>query len=285
MITNKIAVIGAATQLERLTHIDVYSQYQIALSIIDGKVKFELLDSDKQLYDYDAIGFRHSSFARGLGQAIYYVLRKRIHFFDAKRMQIPVVNKLNATIICANRGVRVPNTLFYPRRKLNNVKTGAAILSRIFSLLGDVVVMKDIYSHRGKANFLVRSVDDIRQVLQTNPKGTFMFQEFIPNDFDLRLLVIYNKTESCTKRTRHEKDEHRNNISIGATGTIMDVDQLADYALIAQKITRTLEQEIAGVDLMQSTENGLWYFLESNYSPQIDDESQETEAFRHYYVS
>ncbi len=64
-------------------------------------------------------------------------------------------------------------------------------------------------------------------------------------------------------------NDFRANISQGSSGTkIIDHELKMKLFTMAEKVTKTLNIEIAGIDFMQSDNTGEIYFIESNSIPQ-----------------
>jgi ribosomal protein S6--L-glutamate ligase len=94
-----------------------------------------------------------------------------------------------------------------------------------------------------------------------------MVQKFIPNDCDYRVLIFNGEILATAKRTSQDKEkEFRNNMSLGGSGKIVKLGH--DAAQLALDSARVLGKNMAGVDLIQSNEDGKWYIMEVNSSPQ-----------------
>ena len=92
----------------------------------------------------------------------------------------------------------------------------------------------------------------------------FLFQEFLPTDGDIRVLVVGYKAIGAMKRHLVPGD-FRANISQGADAEKFQLTpEIIEYAEKAAKITNT---EFAGVDLIES--KGKFYVIEVNRSPQF----------------
>jgi len=107
------------------------------------------------------------------------------------------------------------------------------------------------------------------------PARSFLFQRFIPNDFDFRFLVLGGKVGTISKRTRQNKDDHRNNAYVGATEEEVAPDAVSqamkDDAIAAAEV---FHRQVAGVDIIVDKNTGQHYILEVNASPGITfDES------------
>jgi len=114
----------------------------------------------------------------------------------------------------------------------------------------------------------------------------FIFQEFIPNDFDYRILTLKDSVGSVEKRIRQNKDEHRNNHFLGAKGEYVKVENTDNNLKeISIKAAKAMKRDIAGVDIIVNKENGEIYVIEVNPFPGITwDTGYEEDALTSYFL-
>lgn len=158
----------------------------------------------------------------------------------------------------------IPETLFvhYSHLGLSYRNTVA--------ILGTPFIFKAIDAKGGGANYLVSSQEAYDQALQDNQGVDFVTQRFVPNDSDLRILVLGGEIQLIIKRQRHDDSTHLNNTSQGGGATLVDVHELdAASRTIALEAASILRREVAGVDLMFASDTGKPYILEVNASPQV----------------
>lgn len=134
------------------------------------------------------------------------------------------------------------------------------------------VVCKAVNARKGNANFLVRSKDELKEVLtsEDNKEQSFVIQPFIPNDGDWRVLVIGGKVELAIFRSGDKSKTHLNNSSKGADTKLIKAEDVPEE--VAKLAVRTAVKEklsVAGVDIVENKENGELFVLESNVSPQL----------------
>jgi ribosomal protein S6--L-glutamate ligase len=118
---------------------------------------------------------------------------------------------------------------------------------------------------KGDAVFKVASVSELEErIAQKNAHELFLIQEFIPNTFDTRTLIAYNKVLGTIKRTAQAGNFH-NNVSKGAS--------VEAYALteeetdVALRSTKACKLDFGGVDIIHTQSGPV--VLEVNKSPQI----------------
>lgn len=190
-------------------------------------------------------------------------------------------NKLAQTVQMALHGIPVPKTV-YMNSKMINETTAKEVFARIGS---NPIIMKSTSSHRGINNFRVSSVKEVLKIAK-KIKAEFIFQEYIPNDSDYRLLVLGDKVQVAEVRKRVDDSSHLNNISQGAEELFIPVENM-DPVLkeIAVKAAALFNLKVAGVDIVISKETNKPYVLEVNASPAFTytDSSPEFAAIQSYF--
>lgn len=163
-------------------------------------------------------------------------------------------------------GIRLPRTYMSSHHViLNEFKKKCPPLAYPF-------IAKAADAFGGQLNYLVHSYDELAEALQNNKDQFFVLQEFVPNKFDYRVLVMGGEIKFILKRSRAtDSDSHLNNTSAGADGEFVPIDTLSETeqadALKAAELT--LRSDFAGVDLLINSETGGHYILEVNEAPAI----------------
>jgi glutathione synthase/RimK-type ligase-like ATP-grasp enzyme len=123
--------------------------------------------------------------------------------------------------------------------------------------------------------------------LDSNKNIPFIIQEFIANDFDYRVLILGNKLGTVLKRSRQNKNDHRNNTALGAReDEVLSPDKKAVDLSI--EISNYLNKDVAGVDLIFDELTKQYYIIEINSKPcfTYDSEvSSEVSQFTKYIDS
>ena len=107
-------------------------------------------------------------------------------------------------------------------------------------------IMKSISGHGGQEVFLIKNDNMQRQVLKQNPGKSFIYQDYLGNDGDVRLYVLDDKVIAAVKRVN--ADDYRNNFSLGGEVSIFEPNK----AMIecAQLIAKELQSTFIGVDFL-----------------------------------
>lgn len=129
-------------------------------------------------------------------------------------------------------------------------------------------VVKD-KSQRGQGVWKTETRQELEKII-SEIKGVFIIQEFIPNDYDIRILVWDKTVLGAIKRS--SADGFLNNISKGGKAGLIDLsDTEKKLSIQACKVSKL---DFGGVDIIR-TENGP-IVLEVNKSPQIKGLTQAT---------
>lgn len=107
-------------------------------------------------------------------------------------------------------------------------------------------IMKSVSGHGGQEVFLINSEDELNSVLKLHPNLTFIYQDYLSNDGDVRLYILDNKVIAAVKRSNSK--DYRNNFSLGGQVEIYNPSkEMIDAAL---KINCLLNATFIGVDFL-----------------------------------
>lgn len=127
-------------------------------------------------------------------------------------------------------------------------------------------VAKKNLSARGAGVYKITSIDQI-VALKLDFKD-YIFQNFIKNDGDFRILVLGGVALGIIKRTKGD-DEFRNNISLGGTASDMkDLPEASDLKNKAVSLASKFGLQFCGVDFIFDQEEKIYRFMEINSVPQ-----------------
>jgi glutathione synthase/RimK-type ligase-like ATP-grasp enzyme len=98
-----------------------------------------------------------------------------------------------------------------------------------------------------------------------------MLQEFISNDFDVRVVCFDGRPQLVIKRQRTSDGTHLNNTSQGAEATLLELSGLPESVLAeVPKICDAFGRQMAGVDYIVANDGTSRYIcLEVNAVPQL----------------
>lgn len=122
-------------------------------------------------------------------------------------------------------------------------------------------VGKNVWLHDSFAD-LLNHIDELKKDEGTDER-LYAVQEYIKNECDIRVIVMYGKVLAAVKRS--SIDGFYNNVSRGATATLTDItDAEAEIAIAA---TQAVGLDLAGVDLVRTPEGTLVFEL--NKAPDV----------------
>lgn len=278
----KILLIARATSQDSIDKADDFAR-RIQQQLIDeiqienceiSELFFELSRDKVAIYhpqkgfdlrEFDLVVIRHIGKMAVEAHAItQYCEFYNIKYTDQYLNRLLLDNKISTEFLLWFNGVKNHPHSFYG---------DLTELKRRFAELGDKAILKDNQGSKGRLNFFVTSVDQIQQIHDQYPGVRFVLQEFIPNDGDLRVLILNDRPALVISR-QSDGSSHLNNTSQGGKATILPLESIApeiiELSLQAAQITKL---QVAGVDVVLDKRNGDIYLLEVNNAPQVSSGS------------
>lgn len=246
------------------------SEYAEVQTAALGELVYSITDAGASIYhsekgwdikDYDLVIFRKVGQEIELAiAAAHYLEKHNVKYIDTY-LQMLGKGKLSGAFLRSSQGIPVPQTVYASPRVM------LSIFSDSPPFPFPCIVKADTGS-KGRDNFLVHSIEEMREALQSN-NIDFIAQNFIPNSGDYRVLVLGGKIRLSIHR-KGEEGSHLNNTSQGGVATKTDLSEFGQQA--TSDIIRATELEklqVAGVDLIVNSETGQHFILEVNRAPQL----------------
>ena len=255
---------------------DVESEYGLTLhqgslkdlyiEVIENTLYVTESMTGRRLDDFDFVRFELwlKSPQQALAAATY-LDRNNIPFTGHEALNVLCTTKIGELVRMSDGSVPLPRTF---------MSSYAGTLERFKS--SDIpfnypFIAKAADAFGGKMNYLVHSYEELKAALSEHKDQFFVLQEFIPNTFDYRVLIMDNAIQFVLKRSRSDTKSHLNNTSAGAEGVFVPIDELTPEmqkdALRAAELT--LRSDFAGVDIIVNSETGAHAILEVNEAPAI----------------
>lgn len=211
--------------------------------------------SDVDLTSFDVVYLRDFKGYREERHAIaMYLEANGVTYFNKDNASVQHITKLTQNMAFAVSNIPMASSVY---GKLNTVE--AVVLEEF----GFPFIAKRIDSAKGKDNYLISSKTELDAIRAELSEGRFIFQEFIPNDSDYRVIVIGDAAGNVYHKVRPNDSKHQNNMAQGAT-----VNEVAeppdDIVRVAVEASHVLNRQISGVDVMRNTENDRLVILEVN---------------------
>ncbi len=265
-------------RLGRLGSVEWCNYHDIGIELSVGNIRAFLLDSNTDLQSFDAIYFKsYFRFEQQACAIAEYLSEHAIPFVGSELKSYIATSKLTQLARLARAALPIPKTLYmstaqYPKQ-----------YERLTTQLGDRFIFKAIDGSTGDDNHLIKSATQLAKIVQLNPKKHFVAQAFIPNNSDMRVLIVGGDIRLVIDRRRHDDTTHLNNTSQGAQASLLEPNSLSkSVRSLALQSVAVMDREIAGVDIMLEKHNGQPYILEVNASPQIASGAFEAEKLAIY---
>jgi RimK family alpha-L-glutamate ligase len=242
-------------------HIAYYDD--LLIKIIDGVTSISIQPSGEDIAAFDVV-FMMGWFKNFREEALScatYLKSKNVPFLNKEALHQRSISKLTQYIKLGLNEIPIPDTIYCRNtEKLNP--------DMLIDELGLPMIMKKRGGSRGADNFLINSREELIDSLLNKGKR-FVFQNCIPNDGDLRVIVMNGKVSRVIKRNKVE-GSHLSNTSQGATAEIINLDDISDeIKRISVKSSIVCDREFTGVDVMINNENSSLVVLEVNNMPQL----------------
>lgn len=246
-------------------HIDKYEFYDINFDHLVAELspdRFRVTDgrTGKSIDEYDLVIIREY---KGHFLDLAYVVSKFLEasgtkFINRNYLTYRPISKIAQAVLFHQHRVSFPATYF---------SLSPDFLEKQIADLGYPVILKDTMGMHGSMNFLVQDRSQLHKHYSDNPDTKFIVQQFLPNDYDYRVLLMGDAEPIQIKR-RGVAGSHLNNTSQGGIGEL--VSELPDSIIgDAKALAKAFGIDIAGVDVLKSQHDGKYYFLEINNQPQL----------------
>jgi RimK family alpha-L-glutamate ligase len=262
----KIAILGSPDTYEsdrieeeakKRGHIAKRLHFYDLVLAITPKLKFFL--SGRNILEFDAFIFRGMTkhLSQALLLAAYLKENKKIIIDERLATGRYITSKVSSSIKFNKAGLPIPKTI--QPLNLADVKVQAKVL-------GFPLIVKKQMSSKGRGVMLAKNFKQLGELLKNEDLSLLFLQQYIPSNFDIRVLVLGNKALGAMKRTA-KKGDFRSNIAQGGTTEVIPLNE--KIMSLAIKAAKASGNEFAGVDIMFDSKNRP-YILESNRAPQFD---------------
>lgn len=212
-------------------------------------------------------------FLRGLGEdSIYNPTRTAIIVFfklngskllnEASFSKWPSLDKATQHINLATAHLPVVESFSFPSK--DEVKK--------WSRNAYPYIAKDIVGSSGIDVFKISGSSDMTKLLEkfnSNLKiKSLLFQGFLPNAEDLRIIILDGKILGAMKRIA-QPGNFLSNYSQGGSVRLYDIENDLEAGRLALEVSKLFKLDYCGVDLMKNNE-GKWVVLEVNRACQFE---------------
>lgn len=244
-------------EAEKMDHsFTIYNSTDFDFDIINNTLNIPGITNKKP--DVVLVRGIHNSLKQ-MTMVVDYYHKENIKIFDDHfHLHKYSINKITDLLKLSQERLPLPNTVYS-----KNYEHYHTMANRI----GYPVIIKPIGSGKGHGIFKIENENELtqfieqRQLLELPPKSMIM-QEFIPYEYDLRILIIGDNIH-CMRRIPPAGD-FRANFSIGGSVELYSASK--EILDLATKALHTVGLTIGGVDIL-ITKDKKNYVLEVNHNP------------------
>jgi RimK family alpha-L-glutamate ligase len=109
------------------------------------------------------------------------------------------------------------------------------------------LIIKDIYGWQGSSVYLVSSPKELSDIKKNLPKTDLLIQEYLPIEYDVRVIVIGYHAIGAMKRFAPEND-FKTNLSSGGKAEITEL--ATEMKDIAESLAKYTKNAILGIDFI-----------------------------------
>lgn len=239
----------------------VFHFKDIRLSLNNGNINIKV--GDVSLKDFSIIFCRGFwNYQNEVALLAQFCRAHKINLFDSALLTRHTISKMYDLVCFERAGLPVPKTIFSDQLSSDFIAKE----------LKYPLVAKEDRSRQGRNVFLLEDKNALGKFIADNKVAQksldtpmYQFQEFIPADFDVRVIVIGGKVVGAIKRQSRDPSEFRHNISLGGIATEIKISaEMERMAILAAK---SLNFEFGGADFITNKKTGEIYILEVNRSP------------------
>ncbi len=240
----------------------------IAISIHNGIM--QILHKDIDVNSFSFVWLSSGWSQRDLAYAVNLYLNhtKMPHSYVEKNS-----SKVTDYTVFALHGLPTPDTVFVNRAKIEER------MPLIKEICGFPLIIKDVMGCQGKHSAFVSSETELLEQMTLLPKSKrFLFQRFIPNEYDWGIMVA-NGTVVAGEKSYPAGGEFRNNACNGAQECFVDIADIPEeIKKMAVTASDLLGLSWSRTDIIIDKNTGLPYILEVNRFPGITAKSHEVQG-------
>ncbi|MBN1331913.1 hypothetical protein JW978_03445 [Candidatus Dojkabacteria bacterium] len=228
--------------------------------IIKGK-DVKLLHDGVDIREFSSVWLSSFWRSRDLSYAVKLYLE---HY----KIQYTFVEKATSKI--TDQIVFVLNNLVTPDTFFADIEVIDEHAERIEEVCGYPLIIKDTQGSRGKYSAYIENRKELLKAYAKLPKyKKYIFQKFIPNEFDWGVLVSNGEVVSAEK-SYGANNEFRNNCCNGAKEIFVALEDIPEQIKkIAIKASNRLGLSWSRTDIIVDKNTGIPYLLEVNRCPGI----------------
>ncbi|MFH1189010.1 MAG: hypothetical protein V1652_04185 [bacterium] len=182
-------------------------------------------------------------------------------------------SKITDQMIFSLNNIQTPDTLFFTRHDVDQN------FAQIKKVCGYPLIIKDVKGSRGVHSEYVATEEELIEKMEKLPKHKkYLFQKYIPNEYDWGVLVA-NGVVVSGEKSYPQEGEFRNNTCNGAKEVFINPDDIpSDVKEMALKTSKLLGLSWARADIIVDKNTKGLYLLEVNRFPGITPKTNEVDG-------
>jgi RimK family alpha-L-glutamate ligase len=235
----------------KATHINIKE-----LVITSSKEGFDVLYNNKSILEFDAFILRsaYRSLKNEMCVIANFLLKNNKTIIDAVIGENYIAGKVYESYLLSQNKIATPLTMqiFLDKNK-----------DKIFQKIDFPIITKPIVGSKGRGVQKINNQKELDNFNIIKDNDKYLFQEYIPISYDIRVFVVGDKALGAMKRFV-QADDFRSNASLGSK--VEKTELTESLRKIAIEAVSAYKYEVAGVDIV--IHNGKEYVLEVNNAPQ-----------------
>jgi len=247
----------------------------LAFSFQDQEITISINGTD--LREFSLVWLSSNWNSRDLAYAVKLYLKKyKIPCTYVEKGTSKITDQMSFSL----NKIKTPKTLFLGTKKIKKN------LARIEEFCGYPLIVKDTKGSRGAHSILAKNSKELLEKMKKLPKHKkYLFQEFIPNDYDWGVLVANGKVVSGEK-SYPCFGEFRNNACNGAEEFFIDPKDIPiKIQKMALKTSKALGLSWSRSDIIIDKNTQEPYLMEINRLPGITPKTTEVDGAYEFLAS
>lgn len=235
----------------KVTHINIKE-----LIMSSSNNGFDVFYEDGSILDFDIFILRSAfrSLKNEMCLVANFLLKNNKTVIDAVIGENYIAGKMYESYLLSQSKIVTP---FTTQIFLNENK------NKILEKIKFPIIAKPIVGSKGRGVQKINNLEELEKFEIIESTDKFLFQEYIPITYDIRVFVVGDKAIGAMRRNV-KKDDFRSNASLGSIVEKIELtESLKNIAILA---TKAYKYEVAGVDIV--IHEGKEYVLEVNNAPQ-----------------
>lgn len=250
---------------ELVTEIVRYSD--LTYSIINGVLHVKNIQSGTDLSTYNLIYFKTSKANAEFASIVAkYARFNLVPYVDRAAENLAPDSKIHQLALLGLSGITVPDTVYISSRHIGKS------FANIVSTLDLPFILKDNNGRKGRDNYLIKSQEEFDAAVSRAGESNIQMlaQRYVKNTGYYRVVVLGKQVPLVMFRPVDQQRSHLFNKKLDGPAQLLKPQDLpGDVIAMCIRAADNLGWQIAGVDVLQDKDDGKWYCLEVNNSPQL----------------